>query len=157
MATFYSDNFQAARITRPNDKFKAGELTGKKRVLIGKLVLPAALAIGDTIELGDIPANSRVVGAKILINKSLGATGIISLGHGGTENIEGDSIALNNTGICAVADAGGQAAYSVSGVGQLVVLEKLALATRVYAYVSEATDGTVADAEAIFIVEYVND
>lgn len=150
-------HFQAARITRPNDKFKAGELTGKSRVLIGKIVVPSTLAIGDTIELGDIPANSRVLGAKILINKSLGTTGIISLGHGGTENIEGDSIALNNTGICAAADAGGQAAYAENGAAQVILLEKLAQATRVYAYCSEAVDGLVADAEAIFIVEYVND
>jgi hypothetical protein len=157
MATFYSSNFQNARISRPNDKFKAGELTGKSRYLVGRLTVPAALSIGDTIELGDIPANSRIVSAKILINKSLGATGIISIGHGATVDENGNTVALANAGVCAAADAGGQAALSVSGVAQVIILNKLAQATRVYGYVSEATNGTVSDAEAIFLVEFVND
>jgi hypothetical protein len=157
MTKFYTSNFQAARITRPNDKFKAGELTGKVRVLMGQVVVPDTLAIGDTIELGDIPANSRIIGGRILINKSLGATGILALANGDSLDSEGNAIALSNTGITAVADAGGQAAFAQNGAAQTIVTKRLGADTRVFAHCSEAVDGNVSDAIADFVVYYVND
>ena len=158
MATFYTDNFQAARIDRPNDKFKKGELGGKLRCLIGTIVVPADLALNDVIEIGDIPANSRIVGGQILINKSLGATGILAIGHGSSvEEESGDSIALDNLGVTAVADAGGQAAYAQNGAAQDIITKRLGEKTRVFAHCSEAVDGNVDDAIATFMVYYVND
>ena len=157
MATFYSSNFEATRINRPNDKFKAGELTGKVRVLMGQIVVPATLALNDTIELGDIPANSRIIGGRVHINKSLGATGILAIANGATVDEDGNSIALNNLGITAIADAGGQAAFAQNGAAQTIVNKRLGADTRVFAHCSEAVDGNVTDAIADFVVFYVND
>ena len=158
MATFYTDNFQAARVDRPNDKFKKGELGGKLRCLIGTIVVPEDLALNDVIEIGDVPANSRIIGGQILINKSLGATGILAIGHGSSvEEDSGDAIALDNLGVTAVADAGGQAAYASNGAGQDIITKRLGEKTRVFAHCSEAVDGEVDDAIATFMVYYVND
>lgn len=156
--TLATDNFKKARIDRPNDKFNKGELGGKLRCLIGNFVVPADLANDAEIEIGSIPANSRILGGQILINKSLGADGILSIGHDvSAEEESGEEIAKSNTGVTAVADAGGQAAYSTNGAAQTVIQKRLGKETRIYAHCSEAVDGTVDDALATFIVYYVND
>ena len=158
MSTFYTDNFKAARIDRPSDKYHKGELGGKLRCLIGTIVVPADLALNDVIEIGDIPANSRVVGGQILINKSLGVTGILSIGHGSSvEEESGAAIALDNLGVTAVADAGGQAAYAQNGAAQSIITKRIGEPLRVFAHCSEGVDGNVDDAVATFMVFYVND
>lgn len=157
MAEFYTSNYKAARIDRPNDKFKKGETGGKERLLIGDIVVPADLANNDVIKIGTIPANSRIVGGKLLINKSLGVTGILSIGHEAFKDEEGNEVALNNTGVTAVADGGGQAAYATNGAAQTVIQKRCAEGIEIYAHCSEAVNGTVDDALATFIIEYVND
>lgn len=157
MADFYTDNYKRANIDRPNDKFKMGENGGKGRYLIGDNVVSDALAIGDRILIGKIPANSRIVRAHALVSKSLGATGILTLGHGATEDEEGNTIASDDDGLIGAIDGGGQAAYESNGLANLVVQKRLAKETLIYAICTEAVDGNVSDAVASFFIEYVND
>lgn len=157
MATFYGDNYKRAFIDRPNDKYKMGEDGGKGRWLVDSVVVSDALAIGDLIEIGVIPANSRLVSAQLHIDKSLGATGIVSLGHGATEDEEGNAIALANAGVSESADAGGQAALASNGAAQTLVAKRLGKETRIFVHCSEAVDGNVSDAVLTAFIQYVND
>lgn len=154
---FYTDNYERANISRPNDKFKMGENGGKGRFLIGDAVVSDALAIGDRILVGKIPANSRIVRAQAIVDKSLGATGILTLGHGATEDEEGNAIASDDDGVLGAIDAGGQAAYVVNDAANTIIQKRLAKETLIYAIATEAVDGNVDDAVASFFVEYVND
>lgn len=158
MATLYTDNFQKAFIDKPSQPFSKGEAAGRKRLLMGRITLPAATAEDDVIQIGYIPANSVIVDAKIIISKSLGATGIFELGHGAsTAEEDASAIALDTNGLVSAADGGGQAALKRADLDSVILGKRLGSETLIYATCTEVMDGSVADAVAYFMVEYVND
>ena len=161
MAEFYTDNYQKQYIDKPAQPFNKGEVAGRNRILMGRVTVSDALTVSDTILVGFIPANSVIVDAKIIVSKSLGATGILELGHGAssTEALEGQSSAISadSNGLVSAADAGGQAVLKRADNTNPILGKRLGAETAIYATCTEAVDGTVVDAVAYFIVEYVND
>lgn len=161
MAEFYTDNYQKQYIDKPAQPFNKGEVAGRNRILMGRVTVPAKIAANDTILVGFIPANSVIVDAKVIISKSLGVTGILELGHGAssTEALEGSgsAISADSNGLVSAADAGGQSALKRADNTNPILGQRLGAETAIYATCTEAADGTVADAVAYFIVEYVND
>ncbi len=81
MASNNGDNYQLAYVNKPAEKVQMGQVAGKKRLVIDFKTLDYAYQVADEILGLNIPANSIVTAAKIKISKSLGATGIFSLGH----------------------------------------------------------------------------
>ena len=157
MATFNTTNYQKAFVDRPREKANKGEVAGRVRMMLGQIVLDGSQAVGDLIKVGKLPANSRVVMGAIYVNKSLGATGILDLGHAGGEDEEGNAIAADQDAFVQGADAGGQAAYKQSDSTSEGLKERFGGETTLQAQVTEALDGSVTDGVAVFQIWYVND
>lgn len=149
MAQYNGDN--AAKIaSKPSEKIEKGELYGKKRTVIEHKTLSVALAVNDEVLGPSIPADSIVTDAKVYVSKSLGATGIFSLGHksNGVEAADLDAFVT-------AADAGGQAVLArANGAG---VFKRLSEDTQIVLVCTEVMDGTVLDAVVTFEVEYCNE
>jgi hypothetical protein len=153
MATvYYGDNYTSQYITKPSLKIQKGEVAGRKRLLYDKDTLAAALQVGDTIEIGHIPANSIVTDAKVFISKSLGATGIFDLGYKANGVDAADSDAFVKS-----ADAGGQAALQRMTYQSAGAFKRFTAETQVVLICTEVMDGTVLDGILHIEVEYVND
>lgn len=163
MATLYTDNFQKQWIDKPNKPFNKGEVAGRSRFLVGRLSNAelAALASGDTINIGYLPANSVILDAYVKIGKSLGATGIVTLGHGATtdENFDGSEVAIaaDPDGIVASADGGGQAAFARADLSSAIIGKRIGSETLISAVCTESVDGSVTDGEILFVIVYAND
>jgi hypothetical protein len=155
-ATFYTTNYNSAFVTKPYDKFKKGEASGEKKILFGQLTLSTALAVNDTIQVGKLPANSRILNGGIFVEKSLGATGILDLGHGASEDEDGNAISADPNGIVSGADAGGQAVRQESDATSIAMKYRFGAETDIYATCTEVMDGTVLDAECCLWVEFIN-
>lgn len=163
MATLYTDNYQKQWVDKPNKPFNKGEVAGRARVLVGRLSgqTLADINSGDEVLIGFIPANSVILDAYIKIDKSLGATGILTLGHGATTNEDFDgsevAIAADDDGLVGAADGGGQAALTRVGISSAIIGQRLGSETLIKAVCTEDADGTVTDAEALFVIVYAND
>ena len=158
MAQLYTDNFQKQWVDKPAQPFNKGEVAGRERILAGRITLPAATAVNDLINIGYIPANSIITDAYIFIPKSLGATGIFELGHGASPNeADGSALAADSNGLVSAADAGGQAVLKRADLNSVSLGKRLGSETIIQAKCTEVMDGTVADAEALFVIKYVND
>lgn len=152
MAIYNGDNYTKQYVTKPAEKIGMGEVTGKKRFLLEKKTLSFAAQVGDEILGGYIPANSIVTGAKVKIDKSLGVTGIFSLGF----KANGVDVEDDNAFVLA-ADAGGAAALQYAEAGAVGIHKAFSKETQVFLKCSEVMDGTVLDAIVSFEIEYVND
>lgn len=157
MTTLYGQNYTGQYLTKPSQKINKGEVAGRKRLLVDRIVVPAVAALNDEIIIGVLPANSLVTDAKIFVNKSLGATGIFTLGHKATTDELGNVIAEDEDGFCGAADAGGQAALARAGATSVALYKRLGSETVVFIKVTEVTDGSVADGVLVAEIEYVND
>jgi hypothetical protein len=157
MATLFAQNYKAQYIDKPSQKANKGETAGRKRLLFDKIVVPAVLANNDEILVGVIPANSMIVDAIVSINKSLGATGIVTLGHKATTDEAGNAIAEDTDGLAPAADGGGQAAFVRSNATSIALFKRLGSETLIFLKCTEVTDGTVTDGVISVAVEYVND
>ena len=146
MATYNGDNYTKQYISRPSEKVEKGEIAGRKRLLLEVKLLDAALQVGDVIMGPFIPANSIVTDAKIVISKSLGATGIFELGT----STDSDAFVVG-------ADAGGQAALKRASELNAGIMPRFAETAQIMAKCTEVMDGTVLDGKIYLEVEYVND
>lgn len=155
-AVYYTSNYSTAFVVKPYDKFKKGEASGEKKILMGQLTLSTALAVNDTILVGNLPANSRILNGGIQINKSLGATGIVDLGHGASSDEDGNAISADPNGIVSGADAGGQAVRKESDLSSVACFNRFGAETSIYATCTEVMDGTVLDAECMLWIEFIN-
>ena len=152
MASIYNaDNYTLARVNKPAEKVEMGQIAGKKRLVIDFHTLAVQGVVGDEILGMFIPANSIVTGAKVKIDKSLGATGIYSLGH----KANADDAEDPNAFVLA-ADGGGQAALQYAEAGAVGIHKKFAHDTQIFLSCTEVTDGTVLDGIISFEIEYVN-
>lgn len=163
MTTYYMNNYTGAEITVPEVKYPKGEMTGKKRVLIDRKTLvtaagTAGLDATDVIYGPKLPADSIVTNVSVHINKSLGATGIFSVGWAANHDINGDVVdALDADGFISAVDAGGQAALTSMTAGQPGVFKRFAEETQILITCTEVMDDNVLDGVLTLVVEYVND
>lgn len=96
-------------------KVYGGEINGRKKVLTDKYLFTGELAVNDEIDIPDLPAGAKVLDAYIAA-PSLGATGIVTLGHRATEDADGNVLAEDPDAFIASADFGGAAALVRAGV-----------------------------------------
>jgi hypothetical protein len=152
MASYNGDNYQKAFVTKPSEKIEKGEFAGKKRIVIEHKVLDVALAVNDEILGPFIPADSIVTGAKVKINKSLGATGIFSLGYkaNGVDVADLDAFIVS-------ADAGGQAVLANPISTSAGIYKRFTKDTQIVLVCTEVMAGSVLDAVVTFEVEYSNE
>lgn len=146
-----ADNY-AKSITSPVQKIDKGELNGKTKNMYDSITLDAELALNDEILLPNLPEGARVIEA-IIKSPSLGATGILSLGHkAGVTEVEDDNAFIP------AADAGGQAVVEkMSGtLGNVGHFKKFGETVQLFAKCTEASAaGTGAKIE--FLIQYVVD
>ena len=152
MATKYGDNYTKQYITRPSEKVEKGELAGRKRLVFEVYTLGYAAQVADEILGPFLPANSLVLDAKVKIDKSLGATGIFSLGHAASDTDAADSDAF-----VTAADGGGQAALEKAGAANVGIFKRYAEKVQLKLVCTEVMDGAVLDGKIYMEVEYVND
>jgi len=151
MAVKNADNYTLARINKPAEKVEMGQIAGKKRLVIDFYTLGYAAQVGDEILGLDIPADSIVTAAKVKIDKSLGATGIFSLGH------KANSVdAEDPNAFVLAANGGGQAALQYAEAATVGIHKKFAEATQIFLTCTEVMDGNVLDGVISFEIEYVN-
>ena len=151
MAIYNADNYTLARVNKPAEKVEMGQIAGKKRLLIDFKTLDAALAVNDEILGMFIPKDSIVTGAKVKISKSLGTTGIFSLGFkaNGVDAVDANAFVL-------AADGGGTAALQYAEAGAVGIHKKFSAETQVFLTCTEVMDGTVLDGVISLEIEYVN-
>ena len=153
MAILNGDNFDKQFVQKPSEKIEKGEVAGRKRLLLEHKLLDSALSVNDEILGLFIPASSIVTGAKIVVDKSLGATGIFEAGFkdNGTDGAEDSSAFVN------LADAGGQAVNKRDGAANAGIYKRFAKDAQVFIKCTEVMDGAVLDGTITLEVEYVND
>lgn len=156
MATKNMDNYKASFVDKPSEKYPKGEVAGRLRLLRDQFTLEGDENSGDELLAGFIPANSIIVDGWMAVDKSLGATGIFTLGHLATEDQDGGAIAKDADAIVGSVDGGGQAAFTRADNGAILG-KRLGAETQVYAACTEDLDGAVTDAILDFCVFYVND
>jgi len=152
MATKYADNYTGLYITKPHEKIRMGENAGRKRLLFDIYTLAYAAQVNDEILCGFLPAGCRVIDAKVKISKSLGATGIFSLGA--KANLED---AEDADSLIAAVDGGGQAALTGPSAASVGIHKRYESKTQIFLTCTEVMDGAVLDGIISVEVEYVND
>lgn len=152
MANYNGENYAKVFATKPAEKISKGEYAGKKRIVIERRVLDVALQVNDQILCPFIPADSIVTGAKVHINKSLGATGIFSLGFlaNGVDAADLDAFAV-------AIDAGGQAVLTKSIATSAGLYKRFTKDTQIVLVCTEVMDGTVLDGIVTIELEYSNE
>ena len=93
-------------------KIWGGEINGRVKTLHGVITLAGDLALNDEIVGPKLPANSMVLDAYVRIPATLGATGIVSLGHKASLDASGAAIAADADAFVAAADGGGAASLT---------------------------------------------
>lgn len=145
MANYNGINYTAIS-SKPSEKVEKGEIAGRKRLVREVLLLETAMLVGEKIYGPSIPAGSIVTDAKIVIDKSLGDTGIFKLGNA----------SLSDAYVSA-ADAGGQAVLKRASELNKGIHARVSEDTQLIAECVEVMDGTVLDGTIYLEVEYVND
>ena len=156
MTTRYGTNYQNAYREDPKVSYPPGELGGTPKKLIERITLSAARQVGDVDYVGKLPANSFVTDAKVFISKSLGATGIVDLGHAASTDESGNAISADSDGLVDRADGGGQAALKRANEASPSLFKRFGEETELYLTWTEVMDGTVLDAVLTVEIEYVN-
>jgi len=152
MTIKYGDNYTKQYLTRPSEKVEKGELAGRKRIIFEVETMDFAWQVGDILYGPYLPANSLVTNAKIKIDKSLGATGIFSMGH-----LASDTDAADADAFVTAADGGGQAALEKAGAANVGIFYRFAERVQLSVTCTEVMDGAVLDGKLYMEVEYVND
>lgn len=156
MTAYNGDNYQGGYAAEPRSPYPPGELGGTPKKLIDRKTLTVALAVGDTIAVGKLPANSMVTDAKVYIDVTLGATGIFDLGHAASTDEDGNAIAVDTDGFVDQADAGGQAVLKRASELSPSLYKRFGEETEVYLTCTEVMDGTVLTGVIVTEIEYVN-
>lgn len=118
--TTYNGDIYAGSVADPIEKAAPGEMNSRLKVLYEGITLEADLAIGDIILGPKIPEGAIVVDALMLINRSMGTAGKLTLGHLAGVNVDGDAIAADPNAFILDADAGGQAVLARPLVGAIL-------------------------------------
>ena len=136
-------------------KIWGGEISGRVKVLHEKITLTGDLAVNDTILGPKLPANAMVVDAYVRIPATLGATGIVSLGHGATVDASGAAITLDADAFVAAADGGGAASMTRIST-EAGLLKRFYAETDIFATCTEVTasgTGKVIEFVVMFVID----
>lgn len=88
MATIYSDNWTAQRITVPSSKANPGDFGGEKKVAYFTHTITAAPTNGDVLKLLKLPKGARIIDV-VMSFGDLGTAGTLNVGlNGGTNSAE---------------------------------------------------------------------
>lgn len=161
MASYNSINYQLTQ-NSPSEKIPPGESAGRVRVLRDSFVLTdgasAGLNVNDEILFSKLPKNARVLDATLKIDKSLGVTGIFTLGFKASLDEDGAALAEDDNAFILSADGGGQAVHAKPAAGAAGIDRKFgAQETQVFAKCTEVMDDSVVDAVMTAIIFYVVD
>ena len=158
MADLNGVNFQLTQ-NFPAEKAKPGQINGRVKSLSEKYTMIAALAVNDEILGPKLPGGARVIDATITIDKSLGATGILDLGHKASEDLDGNTLAEDQNAFINQADGGGQAVFQRMGSSASNIEagynQEFGTEAQVYAKCTELS--VVTDAVIEFHILYVID
>lgn len=81
MATAFNSDQMTKVLGTPTQMVKPNEFGGRLRVLYFSITLPGSgLAIGDTVALGRIPANARLIEGNFAWSATQGATATTAIG-----------------------------------------------------------------------------
>lgn len=160
MTTYNADYYKAQFVDEPSSKYRKGALGGTLKSFYDKITLvdsagTAGLNNGDEINLGYLPKGARITDAKIKINKSLGATGIFTLGTRATKDIDEATLAEDSDSLVASADAGGQAVLARATLAS-VGLREYGDEVQLFLTCTEDMDDSVLDGVLEVFVDYVN-
>lgn len=94
MATFYGDNHTAARINEPSSKVHVSDQGGRVRRMADSITLASELALSDIIVAGVLPANARVVDARLIFPTADGVGGQLEFGwaSNGTDSADANGL-----------------------------------------------------------------
>lgn len=96
-------------------KLDGGEVNGRVKVITDRFTFTAEMAVGEKVFGPSLPADARVIDAYVKA-PSLGATGIFTLGHVATEDIDGNVVAEDANAFVDAADFGGAAAMTRASI-----------------------------------------
>lgn len=161
MADYNGVNYQLGQ-NSPSEKTSPGEIGGKVKCLRETFVLTdgasAGLNVNDEIHGPKLPKHARVIDASCIISKSLGATGIFTVGFKASLDEDGATLAEDPNAFILSADGGGQAVLAKPAAGAAGIDRKFgAQETQVFAICTEVMDDAVIDAEMTMLVFYVLD
>ncbi len=161
VVTYEGDNYTGAYSAEPIAKYPPGEQNGTPKVIFERFTLvdaagTAGLDANDLILVGKLPKNSMIVDAYMRLNKSLGATGIFTLGNVASTDEDGETVAADPDGFCPACDGGGQAALSRPNETSLLLGKRFGEETIIQAKCTEVMDDTVLDAVLEVYISYVN-
>jgi len=160
MATLNADYYKAQFVTKPSSKIRKGKYDGTKKLFYDKITLvdaagTAGLDAADEINLGFLPKNAHIVDCYVKISKSLGATGIFSLGTRASKDIDEATLAEDSNSLIASADGGGQAALARADLNS-DGLREYGDEVQLFLTCTEVMDDSVIDAILEVYVEFVN-
>jgi hypothetical protein len=160
MTTFNADYYKGQFIDKPSSKIRKGKYDGTKKLFYDKVTLAdaagtAGLNAADEINLGYLPKNAHITDALVKIDKSLGATGIFTLGTRATTDIDEATLAEDPDSLVASADGGGQAVLARADLNS-VGLREYGGETQVFLTCTEVMDDSVLDAVLEVFIEFVN-
>lgn len=98
MATLYGSNYQAARVDEPASKINVKDQHGRVRRMYDSIVLGAELALNDVIKAGVLPANAKIIDARIIAPND-GTSGQLDFGwaSNGSDAADQDGIMAGAT------------------------------------------------------------
>ena len=117
------DSINYAKInSSPAEKINPGEFNGRVKCIHDSYELDGSnvLALNDIIKSVKIPEGALILEAFLYVHQTLGATGIVQLGHDAGEDIDGNALVADPDALVAQADAGGQAVFQKSANEALI-------------------------------------
>lgn len=154
MAIVNGVNYQLSQ-NYPKEQASPGELGGKVKVLREEYTTTSALALNDEIDGPSLPPGARVLDAQVIIDATMGASGILSLGHRASTDEDGNSLAEDPDAFITAADAGGQAVIAKPVAGQAGIDLKFGSEAQVFAKCTEVQ--ATAGAKVSWHILYVQD
>ena len=105
----------------PIEKTDPSQVNARVKCLHEQLTMEAVLLNGDLIEGLKVPENCIIVEAKVVIDQSMGAGGILDFGLKEYINREGLVVPESANSLVAQADAGGQAVNARDAAGNAAI------------------------------------
>lgn len=124
MATVFNSDQMAKVLGTPNKLVKPNEFGGRLRTLFFSCTLAGSgLATGDSITLGRIPANARLIGGNIEWDTAQGASATTSIGTAASVALYLAATVMNSTAKVAIC------ATNALGHGSVTTAETTIVAT----------------------------
>ena len=123
MAILNGKNY-AKSVAFPIEKSDPNEVDARVKSIHETYTMAAVLANGDEILGPKLPEGAKIIDAMVVIDKSMGAGGILDMGLKEYTDLQGVLIVEDQNSLVNQADAGGQAVVKRADVTSLVGLGK---------------------------------